>query len=56
LIGSHCKVNPIPSSAYPTPAKRPQYSVLNKAKIEKTFGVQLKDWKTSLEQCIGLMD
>lgn len=56
LIGSHCKVNPIPSSAYPTPAKRPQYSVLNKAKIEKTFGVQLKDWKTSLQQCISLMD
>jgi dTDP-4-dehydrorhamnose reductase len=56
LIGSHCKVNPIPSSAYLTPAKRPQYSVLNKAKIEKTFGVQLIDWKTSLEQCISLMD
>ena len=56
LIGSHCKVNPIPSSAYPTPAKRPQYSVLNKSKIEKTFGVQLIDWKTSLEKCISLMD
>jgi dTDP-4-dehydrorhamnose reductase len=55
LIGSHCKVNPIPSSAYPTPAKRPQYSVLNKSKIEKIFGVQLIDWKTSLENCINLM-
>jgi len=55
LIGSHCKVNPIPSSAYPTPAKRPQYSVLSKSKIENTFGIILKDWKTSLKQCIDLM-
>jgi dTDP-4-dehydrorhamnose reductase len=56
LTGSHCKVNPIPSSAYPTPAKRPQYSVLDKSKIERTFGIQLKDWKISLKNCIDLMD
>jgi len=54
-INSVCKVNPIPTSAYPTPAKRPQYSVLNKDKIEKTYGLQLQDWRLSLQKCIGLM-
>lgn len=55
IIGSHCKVNPIPTTAYPTPAKRPQYSVLNKAKIEKTYELQLIDWMQSLQKCIDLM-
>lgn len=53
LIGSNCKVNPIPSSQYPTPAKRPAYSVLDKEKIQKTFGVRLKDWKESLAVCLA---
>ncbi len=38
----------IPTSAYPTPAKRPAYSVLDKSKIKKIFGVEVKDWKKSL--------
>jgi dTDP-4-dehydrorhamnose reductase len=39
----------IPSSAYPTPAKRPPYSVLEKSKIKEVFGIEIKDWKESLE-------
>ena len=38
----------IPTSAYPTPAKRPAYSVLDKSKIKSVFGVEVKDWKKSL--------
>lgn len=53
LISSSCIVHPIPSSAYPTPAKRPAYSVMDKQKINRVFGVQPKDWKTSLEKCVS---
>ena len=52
LSGSSCKVNPISTSQYPTPAKRPSYSVLDKTKIQRTFGIRIKDWKTSLAVCI----
>lgn len=40
----------IPSSAYPTPAKRPAYSVLDKTKIKNIFGIEIKNWETSLKQ------
>ena len=52
ITNSPCDVKPISTSAYPTPAKRPAYSVLDKTKIQKAFGIQLKDWKQSLEICI----
>lgn len=42
----------IPTKSYPTPAKRPSYSVLDKSKIEKTFGFEIKDWKISLQDCL----
>jgi dTDP-4-dehydrorhamnose reductase len=42
-------LQPIPTSAYPTPAKRPAYSVLDKSKIKKVFGVEVKNWKESLK-------
>lgn len=51
-INSACRVNAIPSSAYPTPAKRPAYSVLNKDKIKSTFGVTIPDWQESLYKCL----
>jgi len=52
LINCPCDVKPITTADYPTPAKRPAYSVLDKTKIQETFGVQLKDWKESLAICI----
>jgi len=52
MIKCPCEVKPIPTSSYPTPAKRPAYSVLDKTKIQETFHIQLKDWKESLKTCI----
>lgn len=52
MINCPCDVKPITTSAYPTPANRPAYSVLDKTKIQETFAVQLKDWKESLAVCI----
>lgn len=42
-------LKPIPTSSYPTPAKRPAYSVLNKAKIKNAFGIKIKNWEESLK-------
>ena len=42
-------LQPIPTSAYPTPARRPSYSVLDKSKIKKVFGVEVKGWEESLK-------
>ncbi|MBQ2025951.1 MAG: dTDP-4-dehydrorhamnose reductase [Paludibacteraceae bacterium] len=47
-----CQVNPIETKDYPTKAARPHYSVLNKAKIKATFGVQVPHWESSLQRCI----
>jgi dTDP-4-dehydrorhamnose reductase len=43
-----CQVKPIPTSAYPTPARRPKYSLLDKSKIKSVFGTEVPDWKISL--------
>lgn len=56
-IGSfECNVSGIPSSAYPTPAKRPQYSLLDKTKIKNTFGVVVPEYKESLVKCMALLE
>jgi dTDP-4-dehydrorhamnose reductase len=52
LIGSSCKVNPVPTSQYPTPARRPYYSLLNKSKIKSVYGLKIPHWKDSLRRCI----
>jgi len=52
LSGTTCEVNPIPSSQYPTPAKRPSFSLLNTDKIRQTFSIVIPDWRTSLEKCM----
>lgn len=41
-------LKPIPTASYPTPAKRPAYSVLDKTKIKSVFGVEIKSWESSL--------
>jgi dTDP-4-dehydrorhamnose reductase len=52
ITNGTCEIKPISTSEYPTPAKRPAYSVLDKTKIQNSFGIQLKDWKESLRSCI----
>ena len=52
LLQSSCTVNAIPTANYPTPAKRPLYSAMNKSKIQTAYGIEIKDWKESLAQCI----
>lgn len=44
-------LNAIPTTSFPTPAKRPAFSVLDKTKIKKVFQVEIKDWKESLKAC-----
>ena len=51
-IHSQCKVNPIPSSGYPTPAKRPSFSLLDKTKIKEVYQIEIPGWQTSLGICI----
>jgi dTDP-4-dehydrorhamnose reductase len=46
-------LKPIPTSAYPTPANRPAYSVLDKTKIKNTFNIEINEWKTSLARGIN---
>ena len=50
--GKHCKVNPITTEQYPTKAKRPAYSVLDLSKIKEYAGIEIPDWRESLEKCI----
>ncbi|HKP32305.1 MAG TPA: dTDP-4-dehydrorhamnose reductase [Chitinophagaceae bacterium] len=52
MTGSNCRINPIPTTQYPTPAKRPAFSLLDKTKIKSTFDLEIPDWKTSLKKCI----
>ncbi len=44
------ELNPIPTADFPTPAKRPPYSILDKSKIKSEFGIAVPDWKSSLKQ------
>jgi len=47
-----CEVEPIRSEAYPTLAKRPAYSVLDKTKIKEEVGLGISHWETALEYCM----
>jgi len=50
-----CSINPIETKAYPTPATRPHYSLLNKAKIKEQFNITIPFWKDSLDACLTTM-
>jgi dTDP-4-dehydrorhamnose reductase len=47
-----CNVRPIETKDYPTPSKRPHYSVLNKSKIKTDFKIEIRYWRDSLKDCI----
>jgi dTDP-4-dehydrorhamnose reductase len=47
------RVLPITTADYPTPAKRPAYSVLSNAKLERVFGIRLPDWQEGLKRCLA---
>ncbi|MCB0543554.1 MAG: sugar nucleotide-binding protein, partial [Saprospiraceae bacterium] len=53
--GIDCQVRPIVTAEYPTPAARPPFSVLNKAKIKDAFGLEIPHWRESLQQCLALL-
>ena len=48
-----CHVRPLHTSEYPTPARRPHYSVLDKSKIKNIYGIEIPYWETSLQACIS---
>jgi dTDP-4-dehydrorhamnose reductase len=51
-----CHVEPIPTEAYPTPAERPAYSLLDKSKIKRDYALQIPYWRDSLRECIAKLD
>lgn len=55
-LGLDCQIRPIPTTQYPTPAKRPSYSLLDKSKIKATFNVTVPDWIDSLQVMIARLE
>jgi dTDP-4-dehydrorhamnose reductase len=51
----NCKINPIETFQYPTPAIRPHFSLLNKSKIKSTFNIEIPYWKDSLDECLKII-
>ena len=51
----NCKINPMETFQYPTPAKRPHFSLLNKSKIKTTFNIEIPYWKDGLDECLRKM-
>ena len=52
LSGNTCDISPCYSKEFPSPVKRPHFSVLDKRKIKETFGIKVPYWTDSLEVCI----
>lgn len=50
---NNCDIQPCHSSEFPSPVTRPAYSVLDKTKIKKTFGIHIPYWTDSLKVCIN---
>ena len=50
-----CRVRPLHTEEYPTPANRPHYSVLDKTKIKQTYSIEIPYWEESLVECVKLL-
>jgi dTDP-4-dehydrorhamnose reductase len=55
ITNSKAVVHPIETAQYPTPARRPHYSLLNKEKIKSVYHISIPDWKDSLATCVDLL-
>jgi dTDP-4-dehydrorhamnose reductase len=53
LSSINCHLNAIETKDYPTAAKRPHYSLLNKTKIKQNFNLKIPYWKDALQQCLN---
>jgi len=53
--GLKCRIIPILSKDFPSVAKRPAYSVLDKSKIKETYGIEIPHWRASLKRCMKLL-
>lgn len=51
----NCRITPCRSEEFPSKVKRPAFSVLDKAKIKRTFGISIPYWKDSLKKCVGIL-
>ncbi len=56
LSDLNCRVKPIETMDYPTPAKRGHFTVMNKKKIKEAFGISIPHWQESLKKCIERID
>jgi dTDP-4-dehydrorhamnose reductase len=54
--GLNCTINPIPTIQYPTPAKRPKYSLLDKTKIKEIYDLKIPHWEDSLRKMIAALE
>ncbi len=55
ISGIECKTLAIETKDYPTPAKRPHFSLLNKAKIKQAFDIEIPHWRSALQECLALL-
>ena len=55
ISGKKMKVYPIRTAEYPTPAKRPLYSVLSKGKIKRNYNLEIPYWRDSLVRCLDIL-
>lgn len=52
----NCRIHPIPSTEYPTPAMRPHWSVLSKHKIKSNFNLEIAHWYDAIKECLEKID
>ena len=55
LSGNSCNIRPCHTEDYPSKARRPRFSVLDKTKVKETFGIEVPYWRDSLTECIERM-